>query len=736
MLLPAGRYRVATPPCDLNLEAEVATDAGVPLPCAVHILGEGEGQTELVWEAAGWQLLAAEAGGQQWQRAAHSTFPFALATHGLVLALITFTDQPATDTTLAPASTAPAPAAAAAPAAPAAARGSGAAAAATPTHRRRSCNNPFESPRSDDAAERNHRLERLDPPSALDPTPVRYDVRLQSARLCGFRVRDFDPPLAAAFSVDGASERCQLWRAKQRDQHRSPQNLKRGCAACTHAAKAKGARELLRAYDGWLTGGDATREGDLLGAAAAFERAAVAATEAGEDVEAGLLWSNRAECLLRLSDYGPARATLQKALQHWPEHGDSHRRLAFIDLAEEEPEEDTAERTTLGCCEIDVNFFGFERTGAKALGQLAGDLYGAAAELEAALSLGGGGGTQAVWLHADLWSPREIRMGGGCALNVSIPNGFGAGSHSSDTIFQEVDLVCADRSLWCEVKAYTTLVTDEEAAAADSDHSERMTGGVSRWEALLAQLLRYREASASFARTNALLEAPVVAAVVQGPRGASDAAVAALRKEGFGCLSLPDCGGSAVGITAALRLLPQNRNAGAAPAGSELSAGAGSRRNGSSDCLEWAKGELFGHSPSRPDVSLPAATAASAREEINQAPGCSTPSTLDPSTDGRTVLNLDQGMLAVLVANIWELTVDDMRESGAKFLRLYSGETVFETPEGLLATLRPLHRFLTSPNVRLVACESSVSSFEHFLNLRGDPIEMARWAELRESDRL
>jgi len=61
---------------------------------------------------------------------------------------------------------------------------------------------------------------------------------------------------------------------------------------------------------------------------------------------------------------------------------------------------------------------------------------------------------------------------------------------------------------------------------------------------------------------------------------------------------------------------------------------------------------------------------------------------------------------------------------------------VFETPEGLLATLRPLHRFLTSPNVRLVACESSVGSFEHFLNLRGDEIETMRWAELKESDRL
>ena len=102
---------------------------------------------------------------------------------------------------------------------------------------------------------------------------------------------------------------------------------------------------------------------------------------------------------------------------------------------------------------------------------------------------------------------------------------------------------------------------------------------------------------------------------------------------------------------------------------------------------------------------------------------------------GRQVLNLDQGMLALLVANLWELTVEDMRESGAKFLRLFSGETVFETPEGLLATLRPLYRLLVSPRFKLVACASSVSSFEHFLALRGDDVEQKRWYGTPRSSR-
>jgi hypothetical protein len=95
--------------------------------------------------------------------------------------------------------------------------------------------------------------------------------------------------------------------------------------------------------------------------------------------------------------------------------------------------------------------------GAKALSHLAGDLHGAAAELEAALAFGS---PRAVWCHADRRTPREMRMGGASALNVAVPNGV-AGDTNELTIFQEIDLMCENRQLWCEVKAWTSLTTDQ-----------------------------------------------------------------------------------------------------------------------------------------------------------------------------------------------------------------------------------------------------------------------------------
>ena len=77
-----------------------------------------------------------------------------------------------------------------------------------------------------------------------------------------------------------------------------------------------------------------------------------------------------------------------------------------------------------------------------------------------------------------------------------------------------------------------------------------------------------------------------------------------------------------------------------------------------------------------------------------------------------------------------------MKAAGTPFIRLYSGDTVFQTPRQLAKALAPLYRLLTAPSVRLVCCESSARSFEHFLHLRGDDVETERWAELRQSERL
>ena len=35
------------------------------------------------------------------------------------------------------------------------------------------------------------------------------------------------------------------------------------------------------------------------------------------------------------------------------------------------------------------------------------------------------------------------------------------------TVFQEVDLMCEERELWCEVKAWKTLVTDNEEVGSE-----------------------------------------------------------------------------------------------------------------------------------------------------------------------------------------------------------------------------------------------------------------------------
>eukprot|EP01043_Picozoa_sp_COSAG02_P022337 COSAG02_NODE_1158_length_14185_cov_21.954778_15_plen_447_part_00 len=332
ILVPAGSYRIACPVQDPETDPDTpATVAGAPLSAAVHLVGEGLHHSELLWEAVGWQLLAAPAGGasarDRWQRAKRdeSSFPFALACHGLVLVHISVCGT----------------------------------ASAT------NCSGA----QQEVHAARRHRVGLLNAGNETTadsqcaasqrtrPVVMRYDVRLQHAKVSGFMSDEFDLSIAAAVTTDDKSQPCQLLHAKQRD-HSMPQNLKRGCAACSHTARARTARMLLRAYEGWLAGADATASGDLAVAAAEFGEAASAAAGAGESIEAAVLYSNQAECMIRLGEYSGAALALQGALQHWPDHGDSKRRLKYI----ADVQEQTVSVAGSSCCELDLKFFGFERT--------------------------------------------------------------------------------------------------------------------------------------------------------------------------------------------------------------------------------------------------------------------------------------------------------------------------------------------------------------------------------------
>lgn len=330
IFVPAGSYRIACPVLDPVPDPETpATVAGAPLSAAVHLIGEGLHHSELLWEAVGWQLLAAPAGGagarEHWQRAKHdeSNFPFALACHGLVLVHLSVCGT---------------------------ASASNCSGAQQEVH-----------------AARRHRVDLLNAEHEADsqctasqrtrPALMRYDVRLQHAQISGFRSDEFDRSTAVSVMTDDKSQPCQLLHAKQRDQS-MPQNLKRGCAVCSHTARARTARMLLRAYEGWLAGADATATGDLAGAAAEFGEAATAAAAAGESIEAAVLYSNQAECMIRLGEYTGAALALQGALQHWPDHGDSKRRLKYV----ADVQAQTVSAAGGSCCELDLKFFGFERT--------------------------------------------------------------------------------------------------------------------------------------------------------------------------------------------------------------------------------------------------------------------------------------------------------------------------------------------------------------------------------------
>jgi hypothetical protein len=595
---------------------------------------------------------------------------------------------------------------------------------------------------------------------AVEPEPepeyivARYDVRLQDCELQMVVSEAFDvPPSAPSLTAEGdrrrgggggggeedeeACEAVAAAAARTAQQHRAAahqaaaQCSRRHCAVCAHGRMRRRAQRLVGLYRGWLDGVSATRSGLLDDAAAAFRRAAQLASAVGEVEASAALWSNSAECVLRCSprrEHGGegassvevARHAVDQALSLSPGHDDSLARRRFLDT-ESEATSAWGARYQGGCCAIDTKYLGAQRTGGGALAQLAGEVHGAATELEAAASLGAEVSAQ-LWRHVRALTPRELSSGavGVPAMNSHVQYSPDAATAAHEeaapryvngflvrppTHLQEVDVMCGtpcgQRLLWCEVKAYTSVdvpddtlpgvegqeppppppppheLQQESLAASSSQdhtpphinkpqawrHSERSLGELSRWEALLDQLHRIREAARSMQHEHFLLRPPVVAVVlgrvdgagggaVEG--GASASARKALAAQEFGCLNLPLADG---GLSSVWRELG---------------------KQGVLPC------------PPPEDRGCEAAEG----DEVHDA-----------------VLNLDQGMLALLVANIWDMTKDDMVAAGTRSLRLFSGEFVFSEPEGLLAVLAPLHRYLTSPNLRLVTCYSSAANF-------------------------
>ena len=112
-------------------------------------------------------------------------------------------------------------------------------------------------------------------------------------------------------------------------------------------------------------------------------------------------------------------------------------------------------------------------------------------------------------------------------------------------------------------------------------------------------------------------------------------------------------------------------------AGGEAAAAAPvTKRNGSDGCLQWAQQEdspvettrrssLATVIDTHTDTGAGAGAGSGAGAGAGGGAGAgSSGSDCRPPEQHRTVLNLDQGMLALLVANVWELTVEDMVASG------------------------------------------------------------------------
>ena len=106
-----------------------------------------------------------------------------------------------------------------------------------------------------------------------------------------------------------------------------------------------------------------------------------------------------------------------------------------------------------------------------------------------------------------------------------------------------------------------------------------------------------------------------------------------------------------------------------------------------------------------------------------------TPSADDEAVTTYETLNLDQGMLALLVANIWDITTQDMQESRARVLRLFSGESCFTNRRTGSAT--PTVSLFEFGQAATDNLSNIGTNFENFLSIRGDEVEQRRWNTIK-----
>ena len=95
---------------------------------------------------------------------------------------------------------------------------------------------------------------------------------------------------------------------------------------------------------------------------------------------------------------------------------------------------------------------------------------------------------------------------------------------------------------------------------------------------------------------------------------------------------------------------------------------------------------------------------------------------------------LDQGVMAILVADIWDMTVDDMVAAGASSFNLFGSPINVSEPGDFLKFLRPWKRFVEGCD--LYVCPAAIDSFAPFIELRGSDKEREDWATALETGRV
>ena len=242
----------------------------------------------------------------------------------------------------------------------------------------------------------------------------------------------------------------------------------------------------------------------------------------------------------------------------------------------------------------------------------------------------------------------------------------------------------------------------------DSDYSN--AGGSAMLNELLAQLQRYKTCAAAYQAHYHLPTAPQIAAVFAHSSSSIDAGTrAAVVAAGFLCVELGKIKDREQIIGTAL------------PASTSASASGAACYPPRSAFYGHAAGEADG------DAAIPSYGC----QAIDfKTPILSSPPPLPP----RSVVVVDQGMLAVLVADIWALSVADMAAAGIAKMTLLNSPLSVAEPEGILRFVRPWKRYLGE--CKLYACALAVIEFEKFLALRGNDVEHRNWRTIIETGRL